>query len=57
VAYRGPLHTEARGEPGSGDARLLADARKNAMHRNGRFGHALELAIKRAHAVDERARR
>jgi hypothetical protein len=57
VARRGPLHAEACGEPRSGNARLLTDARKSAMHRNGRIGHALELAIKRAHAVDERARR
>jgi len=26
------------------------------MHRNGRIGHAFELSVKRAHAIDERAR-
>lgn len=55
VAYRGPLHSETCGEARSGNARLLANARKSAMHRNVRIGHPLELAIKRAHAIDERA--
>jgi hypothetical protein len=57
VACRGALHAEARGESRSGNARLLTDARKSAMHRDGRVGHAFELAIQRTHAVDERARR
>jgi hypothetical protein len=57
VTYRGPLHAETCGESRSGNARLLTDARESAMHRDGRVGHALELAIKRAHAIDERARR
>jgi hypothetical protein len=57
VAYRGPLHSEARGQPRSRNPRLLADARQRAMRRNGRVGHPLELAIQRAHAIDERARR
>ena len=55
VAHRGPLHSEACGQPRGGNSRLFTDARKSAMHRNGRIGHALELAIKRAHAIDERA--
>jgi hypothetical protein len=27
------------------------------MHRDGRVSHALEFAVKSAHAIDERARR
>ena len=57
VAYRGSLHSKARGQPRGGNSRLFTDARQRAMHRNGRIGHALELAIERAHAIDERARR
>jgi hypothetical protein len=57
VAYSGPLHAEPSGQPRGGNARVLTDARKSAMHRYGGIGHALELAIKRAHAIDERARR
>lgn len=57
VAYRWPLHAETCGQARRGNTRLLTDARKGAMHGDRRIGHALELAIKRAHAVDERARR
>jgi hypothetical protein len=57
VARRRPLHSEACGESRSGNTRLFTDARKSAMHRDGRVGHAFELAIQRTHAVDERARR
>jgi hypothetical protein len=57
VAYRGPLHSQACSQARGGNSRLFSDARKGAMHRNGRIGHALELAIQRAHAIDQRARR
>ena len=57
VAYRGPLHSETCSEARSGNAWLFTNTRKRAMHRNGRVGHALEFAIKRAHAIDQRARR
>ena len=45
VAYRGSLHSETCGQARSGNTRLFTDARKSTMHRNGRIGHALELAI------------
>ena len=57
VAYRGSLHSKACGQTRGGNPWLFTDARQCAMHRNGRIGHALELAIEGAHAIDERARR
>jgi hypothetical protein len=57
VADRGPLHSKASGQARGRNSRLFTDARQCAMHGDGRIGHALELAIERAHAIDERARR
>jgi hypothetical protein len=57
VAYRGTLHSEARGQVRGGNSRLFRNARQRAVNGNRRIGHALEAAIERAHAIDERARR
>ena len=57
VTYRGALHSQACGQPRGGNPRFFADACQRAMHRNGRVGRTFELAIKRSHAIDERARR
>ena len=57
VTDRGSLHSEARGQPRGRNPRFLADARQRAMHCNGCIGRAFELAIERAHAIYERARR
>lgn len=55
VAYRGSLHSKTCGQPGRGNPRFFSDARERAMYRNGRISRALELAIERAHAINERA--
>jgi len=57
VAYRGSLHSKACGQARRRNSRLFTDARQRAVHRNGRIGHALQLAIERAHPINERARR
>jgi hypothetical protein len=57
VAHRGSLHSKASGQPRGGDAGIFTNTGQRAVHRNRGFGHALELAIERAHAIDERARR
>jgi hypothetical protein len=56
VTDRGALHSEAYRQPRGGNSRLVTDARQRAMHCDWRIGHALELAIQRPHAVDERTR-
>jgi hypothetical protein len=53
----GALHAKPRGQARGRNSGLFADAHQGAVHRDRRFGHALELAIERAHAIDEGARR
>jgi hypothetical protein len=57
VAYRGPLHSEACGQARGGYSGLFTNAGQRPVYRDRRIGHAFELAIQRAHAIDERARR
>ena len=53
VAHRRSLHSKANGQLRGGNPGFLTDTCQRAMHRNGRIGHALELSIERAHAIDE----
>jgi len=53
---RGALHSEACRQSRGGNSRLFTDACQSAVHSNRRIGHAFELSVKRAHAIDERAR-
>jgi hypothetical protein len=57
VADRGPLHSEACGQARGGYSGLFTNAGQRPVYRDRRIGHAFELAIQRAHAIDERARR
>jgi hypothetical protein len=53
VAHSGALHSEAGGEARGGSSRFFPNARERAVHGNRCISHALELAIERAHAVDQ----
>ena len=50
------LHAESESQSRSRDPRLLAEAGERAVHHYRRAGEPLELAIQRAHAIDQRAR-
>ena len=56
VANGRPLHSQAQRELRGVQAGILADACQRTVHRDGRIGHALELAIQGPHAIDQRTR-